>query len=107
MRSPHGSYEKAGAGPPAPARIASGYSAGAGRAPAGAACAALAIGLIGFLALDGWARADCRELLRFGDFASAEGDVTDPELAALEARLRAGQGTIEEAACVQQIGLPF
>ncbi|WP_339797342.1 hypothetical protein [uncultured Hyphomonas sp.] len=73
----------------------------------GAACAALAIGLIGFLALDGWARADCRELLRFGDFASAEGDVTDPELAALEARLRAGQGTIEEAACVQQIGLPF
>lgn len=61
----------------------------------GAACAALAIGLIGFLALDGWARADCRELLRFGDFASAEGDVTDPELAALRPACGPGRGPLK------------
>ena len=73
----------------------------------GAACAVLAIGMIAVLAGDSWARADCREVLRFGDFASAKGGVTDPDLAALEARLRAGEGTPEEAACVQRIGLPF
>ena len=73
----------------------------------GAACAVLAIGLIAFLALDSWARADCRELLRIGGFSSAERDMTDPDLAALEARLRAGEGTVDEAACVQRIGLPF
>ena len=73
----------------------------------GAACALLAIGLIAVLALDSWARADCHDLLRSADFASGEGAVADPELAALEARLRAGQGSPEETACVKRIGLPF
>jgi hypothetical protein len=73
----------------------------------GAACAVLAIGLVAALSLDSWARADCRTLLRSGDFASAEGQVADPGLAALRARLQTGEGTVEEAACVQRIGLPF
>lgn len=73
----------------------------------GAACAALAIGLVAFLSLDSWARADCRTLLRTGDFASAEGAPDDPDLAALAARLRAGEGSAAEAACVHRIGLPF
>ena len=73
----------------------------------GAGCAVLAIGVIAFLTLDSWARSDCRDLLRAGDFASSEGEVTDPDLAALEARLRAGEGSDAETACVQRIGLPF
>lgn len=73
----------------------------------GAVCAVLAIGLIAVLSLDSWARAECRGLLRFGDFAATEDVLADPDLAALAARLRAGEGSPEEAACVQRIGLPF
>ena len=74
---------------------------------AGAACAVLAIGLIAWLSLDSWARADCRDLLRTADFAAAPGEVSDPELAALKARLETGQASEAEQVCAGRIGLPF
>ena len=73
----------------------------------GAGCAVLAIGLIAWLSLDSWAISTCHETLRTADFASAEGDVADPELEALRARLASGQGNPEEQACVARVGLPF
>ncbi|KCZ54686.1 hypothetical protein HY29_13475 [Hyphomonas beringensis] len=73
----------------------------------GAACAVVSIGLVAWLAHESLASADCRDLLRWHDFASVEGDVADPELEALKSRLETGQGSEAEKACVGRVGLPF
>ncbi|MBR9806743.1 MAG: hypothetical protein GYB49_05955 [Alphaproteobacteria bacterium] len=73
----------------------------------GAACAVVSIGLVAWLAQDSLARADCRDLLRWSDFASVEGDVEDAGLDALKSRLETGQGSEAEQACVARVGPPF
>lgn len=72
----------------------------------GAACAGLAICLIAWLSLDSWAISKCHETLRTADFAAAAGDALDPALQALKERLKTGQGSADELACVKRIGLP-